>query len=105
MACSSQNAILVPFKEQPTCPNKGNSVTFVASTRDVKQLVEAIAVTVDASSCKVLMDDRLLCGNATSRVINEQVVQQVEAYVIKGRDDGCDIGAVPLGKRGLEVGE
>jgi hypothetical protein len=67
--------------------------------------VVAIAVTVGASACKVWVNDRLLCGNATSWVVNEQVVEQVEADVIEGGDNGCDVGAVPLGERGLEVGE
>lgn len=51
------------------------------------------------------MDDGLLGGNAAGRVIDEEVVEQVEAHVVQRGDNGGDVGLVPLGERGLEVGE
>lgn len=51
------------------------------------------------------MDDRLLGRNAASGVVDEEVVEQVKAYVVKRGDNGGDVGLVPLGKRRFEVGE
>jgi len=67
--------------------------------------VVAIAVAVVASAGKVWVEDRLLCRDAASRVVDKQVVEQVKAYIAEAGDNGGDVGAVPLGERGLEVGE
>jgi hypothetical protein len=84
MTCSSQNAIHHDFGYYPSHPNKGPGCAdasveclahfcvkmpimlpcrfrnFVASSRDVEQLVIAVTVAVGAHSRKVRMDDRLL---------------------------------------------
>lgn len=48
---------------------------------------------------------RLLRRDTSSRVVDEQSFEKIETRVVERCDDGSNVGAVPLGKRGLEVGE
>ena len=63
----------------------------------------SIAVTIRLG--EIWVNYGLLGRNAASGVVDEEVVEQVETYVVERGDNGSDVGLVPLGKRGLEVGE
>ena len=47
----------------------------------------------------------LLCRDTSGGVVDEECVEKVESVVVEAGDDGCDVGAVLLRERGLEVGE
>jgi hypothetical protein len=129
MTCSSQNAIHGEIGYYLPHPNKGPGCAdavaecaahlcfqmpimlpcrfrnFVASSRDVEQLVVAVAVAVCAHAGKVRVDDGLLRGDAARGVVHQQVVEQIEAYIVERGHNGRNVGLIPLGERGLEVGE
>lgn len=70
----------------------------------IAQLVLPVDVRVAALG-EVGVSDGLLGGDAAGRVVDKEAVKQVETVVVEARNDGRNVGAVPLGERGLEVGE
>jgi hypothetical protein len=64
-----------------------------------------VAVAVAVQAREVGVEHSLLGGDAPSRVVHKQRVEKIEAYVVQRGDDRGDVGAAPLGKRGLEVRE
>jgi hypothetical protein len=64
-----------------------------------------VAVAVPVCSCEVGVNHTLLGRDTTSRVVDKKRVEEVKANVVESGDNACDVCAVPLGERGLEVGE
>lgn len=67
--------------------------------------VAVLVTSVAVHTTKVRVDDSLLRRDATSRVIHQKSIEEIETNLIEVCDNVRDICSIPLGERGLEVGE
>ena len=72
--------------------------------RRARESVVAVPVAVH-SAREVRVQDCLLGRDATSRVVDEQCIQKIQSVVVKCRHGRSNVLLVPLGERGLVVGE
>lgn len=92
------------------CTSRRSCTRQLHNSRSILQgrLVVAVAILVARVSihpAKVWMDDRLLRRDAASGVVDEQGVEQIEAYFVERGDNVGNVSPGPFGEGRLEVRE